>query len=260
MTTRQTWLAMSLLVLTPALAAAQATTSGLAVNGSFPGQDHDVFIDDGTNTEKWFRYDLRGGRSYCVEVGAGRTQSSDSDEGGSGDLTVFASNATTVIVSNSATGQEPDAFQGSRGCFLMTGTVGSQETAYVRVTDGAAGTYTYRMRLVETSLWASWFFIGGDYNAFTLLRNTTTASVSYTMTWRNPAGTVVGTTSGTVPANGGIGINARTFIANPVTNFNGTVEVYHTASPEGLVGQVTSLSSTTGLGFDSTLFQRKTWQ
>ncbi len=260
MTTRQTWLAMSLLVLTPALAAAQATTSTLAVNGSFPGQDHDVFIDDGTNTEKWFRYDLRGGRSYCVEVGAGRSQSSDADEGGNGTLAVLASDATTVISSNSATGEEPDAYLGSRGCFIMTGAAGTGQTAYVRVRDSATGTYTYRMRLVETSLWASWFFIGGDYNAFTLLRNTTTSTISYTMAWRSPAGVIVGTTSGTVPANGGIGINARTFVTNPATNFNGTVEVYHTASPEGLVGQVTSLSSTTGLGFDSTLFQRKTWQ
>lgn len=259
MTTRQTWLAMSLLVFTPALAAAQATTSGTAVTSAFIGQEFDAFIDDATNDQKWFQYDLRGGRSYCAEVSAGRSQSQDADTNSNTTVTVYASDGTTVVASNSTVSSEPDSNLGARACFIMTGTVGATAGAFVRVTDSTAGTYTHRMRLVETSMWASWFFIGGDYNAFTLLRNTTTSTISYTMNWRNPAGTIVGTTSGTVPSNGGIGINARTFIANPVTNFNGTVEIYHTASPEGLVGQVTSLSSTTGLGFDSTLFQRKIW-
>lgn len=260
MTRKHTWLALSLLILSPALAAAQATSSTLAVFGAFPGQDHDVSIDDGTNTEKWVRYQLRAGRSYCAELGASRSQAQDADENGWGVVTVFQGDATTVIGTNSSTVQEPDAWRGARVCFVMPGTLGSSVDAFVRVTDSIAGTFTYRMRLVETTMWASWFFIGGDYNSFLLLRNTTSEIVSYTVRWRNAAGTSVGSTTGSVPSNGGLGINARTFIGDPITNFNGTVEVTHTGSPEALQGQVTSLSSTTGLGFDSTLFQRKTWQ
>jgi hypothetical protein len=237
----------------PTLGFAQATSSGAAVRSAHIGQEHAVFIDDGTNNQKWFRYELRAGRSYCVEAGAGESQSSDIDATDDTIVTVYQSDATTVIASQDDTVAEPDSFRGSRVCFIAPGT-----TTFVRLTDFAGGTYTYRMRLVETTLFASWFFIGGDYNAFSLLRNTTTTTINYTMTWRNSAGTVVATTSGTVPPNGGIGINARTFV-NAAVTINGTVEIVHTASPEGLVGQVTSLSSTTGLGFDSTIFQRKAW-
>ncbi len=77
--------------------------------------------------------------------------------------------------------------------------------------------------------------------------------------WRNPAGAEIGTTSGTVAGNAALGINARNFIGNPAVNFNGTVEIAHTGSPQALVGQVTSLSATTGLGYDATLFQRQPW-
>lgn len=238
----------------PALGLAQSTTSALAVKSTHIGQEHTVFIDDAANNQKWFRYELRANRSYCAEAGAGVNQSGDSDSNDDTILTVFRADAATVIGAQDDTAAEPDSFRGSRVCFIAP----LDGTAFVRLTDFSAGTYTYRMRLVETTLFASWFFIGGDYNAFTLLRNTTTTTISYTMSWRNAAGVVVGTTSGTVPANGGIGINARTFV-NPAATLNGTVEITHTASPEGLVGQVTSLSSSTGLGFDSPIFQRKAW-
>jgi hypothetical protein len=37
------------------------------------------------------------------------------------------------------------------------------------------------------------------------------------------------------------------------------VEIAHDCSPEALVGQMTSLSASTGLGFDSPLLQRRPW-
>jgi hypothetical protein len=39
----------------------------------------------------------------------------------------------------------------------------------------------------------------------------------------------------------------------------GSVEVAHDGSPEAIVGSQTTLSSITGLSFDTILFQRKTW-
>jgi hypothetical protein len=256
MTTRPATFAIALtaIIALPALGFAQATTAALAVRSAHIGQEHTVFIDDAANNQKWFRYELRANRSYCVEAGAGLTQSSDSNTFDDTIVTVFRGDAATVIGSQDDTVAEPDSFRGSRVCFIAP----LDGTTYVRITDFSGGTYTYRMRLVETTLFASWFFIGGDYNAFTLLKNTTTTSISYIMTWRNAAGTIVGSTAGVVPANGGVGINAKTFV-NPAVTINGTVEITHTASPEGLVGQVSSLSTTTGLNFDSTIFQRKPW-
>ncbi len=255
MTTRPAIFAVALaaMLALPTLGFAQATTPALAVQSAHIGMFHSVFIDDGLNAQKWFQFELRAGRSYCIEAGAGEFHSSDSDEADDTIVALFASNGTTLLGSSDDASSEPDSVFGSRFCFISTGT-----SHFVRLTDFSAGTYTYRLRLVETTLFASWFFIGGDYNAFTLLKNTTTTTISYTMTWRNAAGTIVGTTSGTVPPNGGVGINAKTFV-NPAVTINGTVEIVHTASPEGLVGQVSSLSTTTGLNFDSTIFQRKPW-
>jgi hypothetical protein len=244
-----------MVLLVPHLALAQGTTSGTAQQDVFIGQTYTAFIDDAAQNQKWFRYELRAGRSYCVEAGSHETGVNDANRLADPILTVYASNGTTVIITVDDTGQEPDSFRGARACFIANAT----STFFVRLTDFSAGTYNYQVRLVETTMWASWFFIGGDYNSFALIRNTTTASISYTITWRSPSGTIVGTTSGTVGANAALGLNARSFIASPATNFNGTVELVHTASPEGLVGQVTSLSASTGLGYDSVFFQRRPW-
>jgi len=239
----------------PALGYAQATTSGLSLTAVHIGDVYQVTIDDAANAEKWLRYQVRAGRSYCAEVGAHIAGAQDADENYDSTVTVYLADSTTVLASNANTGQEPDSNLGSRACFIAT----ADGNHFVRVTDVGTGTHTFNVRVVETTLWASWFFIADDYNAFALLRNTTSETVSYTMRWRNPAGTMVGTTSGAVGANAGIGINAKSFVINQSLNFNGTVEIAHTGSPEALVGQVTTLSATTGLGFDSMLFQRKVW-
>ena len=240
----------------PVQALAQPTSPGTAVKSAHIGTVNNVVIDD-TDAQKWFQYHGRmSGRSYCAEVTAGADESSaTSASSGDPSVAIFDADGTTLIKSNQNTNEEPDALWGARACFQTV----ASGSFYVRVSDAVSGTHAYRMRVVETTLWASWFFIGGDYNSFVLLRNTTNTSVNYTVTWRSPTGAVTGTTSGTVAGNAALGINARNFIGNPAVNFNGTVEIAHTGSPQALVGQVTSLSATTGLGYDATLFQRQPW-
>ena len=242
-------------LLLPTRANAQATSSSTPVRDGHIGMVNNVFINDGDQTAKWFKYVPHAGRSYCAEVGSG-ADTSGAVEAVSADpvVEIFASDGTTSLADNYDAAMEPESILGARACFIAPST----PTFYVKVTDFASGTFIYRMRVVETTLWASWFFIGGDYNSFVLLRNTTNSPVNYTITWRNPAGTVIGTRSGTVAGNAALGINARSHISNPAVNFNGTVEIGHDGSPQALVGQVTSLSASTGLGYDSTLFQRQT--
>jgi hypothetical protein len=73
------------------------------------------------------------------------------------------------------------------------------------------------LRVLETTMWSSWFFQGGDYNSFILLRNTTRTFVNFIITWRSAAGVVVGTYSGIVHGNRGIGVNSRNYVADPAT-------------------------------------------
>jgi hypothetical protein len=240
-----------LVTLLPALCFAQAaTTPEEAVLNAHMGQVLQLSIDD-TETQKWYLYQVVAGRSYCAEVGAYEWQNKRSDSV----VTVYRANTTTVIgEDDDAFENEPFSHRGSRVCFIAP----ASEATYVRVADLPAGTNYYTLRLVETTIWASWFFIGGDYNSFVLLRNTTNTNVNYTMTWRNPAGAIVGSTSGTVSGNAAIVLNTRTYVTNPA-EANGSVEIAHTGSPQALGGQVTTLSATTGLNFDSAFFQRQTW-
>ena len=57
-------------------------------------------------------------------------------------------------------------------------------------------------------------------------------------------------------ANGGIYLTARDFVVNPATNFNGSVEIAHTGSPQAIVANSVAISGTTGLSFGTGYFQR----
>jgi len=229
------------------LAQVPPTTPPYAVGDVHFGQTMYLYVDD-TQTEKWYHYLGRAGRSYCAEVGA------DHIANVFGDPTVAVYwLAGTLIVQNDDADTEPLSTRGARACFISP-----TASFRVKVSDISAGLRSYTMRVVETTMWASWFFIGGDYSSFVLLRNTTDVAINYTVTWRSPAGAPIGTTSATVPPHGAIALNARTYV-NLADGTSGSVEVAHTGSPEALVGQVTSLSGTTGLNFDSPMQQRRAW-
>jgi len=53
-------------------------------------------------------------------------------------------------------------------------------------------------------------------------------------------------------------LNARDFV-NPAVFSNGTIEVAHTGSLGQLTGSTTTLSATTGLGFDAQFAARSPW-
>lgn len=208
---------------------------------------------DGTTTERWYDVQLRIGRSYCVSVTTADNETNPGDPA----VTVFQSDGATQIASNDNIVTEPAALLQARACFIHPS--GATTEAKIRVThnDGAVSR-TYFLRAVETTLFCPWFFIGEDYQAFSLLRNTTDASVSVTVTWRNLAGTVLATTTTTASANGTLALNARDFFG-PEVSPNGSVEVAHNGSEEAIQGSTTTLSGTTGLAFDALFTQRRPW-
>jgi hypothetical protein len=208
---------------------------------------------------RWYDFQVWRNRSYCVEVINGETETDETDPV----VTVHSNGTGTAPVgTNNNINTEPDGAFLSRVCFQTDDTVVNQAewTLDVKNNAPAAVGYQYLVRVVETTLFSSWFFQGGDYNSFVLMRNTTTSAVHFVINWYNPAGTQVGTSGlQTVNANAGVGINSKTFVPMPETNFNGTVEITHDGAPGALVGQMTSLSATTGLGFDAPLFVRDSW-
>jgi hypothetical protein len=240
-------------VLGPTLASAQNTTAGTAFR-LLVGQSPVRFSLTAATTERWFDFQSRAGRSYCIEV-------SNTDDGSGGSLVqadptvaVYSDAAGTASIgANNDIETEPDGAFQSRVCFIST----AAHDGRIKVTDATAGTAYYYIRIVESTLWSSWFFQGGDYNSFVLARNTTDGTCHAKITWRTSSGVVAGATDTlTVAAHAGIGTNSKSFVP---TAINGTVEIAHDCSPEALVGQMTSLSASTGLGFDSPLLQRRPW-
>jgi hypothetical protein len=64
--------------------------------------------------------------------------------------------------------------------------------------------------------------------------------------------------SGSIPGHGNLALNARTYFSHPTAK-SGSVQVAHDGSPQAIVGSTTTLSGTTGVGFDAPFMQRQPW-
>ena len=207
--------------------------------------------------EQWASTQAVAGRSYCAAAVADRTAVSSQPYGAGISLqfVAFRGDGTTVLSSDTGVG-----FGGA--CFVAPAT----ETLFFKVKQTDAVTRQYQLRTVETTLWANWFFVAGDYSSFTLLRNTGAAAdfgqINATITWRDASGAVA--TAGTLPnpfnviikPGGTVFANARDHVdASTVTA--GSVEVAYDNVPQGLVGSQTTLSGTTGLSFDTLMMSRQ---
>ena len=232
---------------------AQNTTSATAAGVAW-GQKIISVIDGGSSSQRWYRLNIVAGRSYCTETG-NLDNTVQAQQGADTELHVFRFDGTTEIVGDDDTGQEPENFFLSRACWIQP--VSSNPVFVKVIPHNASAVATVMVRFVETTLYCPWFFVAGDYNAFSLIRNTTTTTLSgVVVTWRGLNGAVAGTTTIAIPANGTVILNARDFI-NPLVFSNGSVEIAHTGSPEELTASTTTLSGTTGLGFDALFTQRK---
>jgi len=231
---------------------AQNTTAATAANVPW-GQS---FLSSvGNGTQLWYSFHVELNRSYCVEVG-------QPNEGTYGDkfldtvLTIYRSDGTTVILQNDDTPSEPFNYFLSRACFIPP--VGNTDD-FAQLTNLLTNSSSVRIRFIETTLFCPWFFIAGDYNAFSLIRNTSSTPLNgVVVTWNGLNGAQAGQTTVSIPADGTIILNARDFV-NPATFSNGSVSIAHTGSLQQLIGSTTTLSGTTGLGFDAEFTQRQPW-
>jgi hypothetical protein len=196
-------------------------------------------------------------RSYCAEATASETESQQTQA----DLVIFHNNHSTLTTTEGRN-LEPKGATASRMCFIAA----TSETIFIRLTNNAAGSAEYSVRFVETTLWSNWFFTGGDYSSYSLIRNTTNAAITIELRWFSEAGVEAqqsGQVTQTVPANGVVFIDARAAMGCRLpmvcTVVTGSVQMAHPASPQALVGSQTTLSSSTGLSFDTIFFQRRPW-
>lgn len=202
----------------------------------------------------WFKLQAVTDRSYCVE--AGNFEGSFGDKLVDPSLFVYRQDTTTFITSNDDAVHEPLGFFGARACWVMTL---SSQTVFVRLTSSLTVNAPTTLRFVETTLFCPWFFIAGDYNSFSLIRNTSsTLLTGVVVRWRSLSGVLSASTTVNISPNGTVILNARDFV-DPGVFSSGSVEIAHTGAPDQLKGSTTTLSGTTGLGFDALFEQRRNW-
>jgi hypothetical protein len=193
----------------------------------------------------WFRYQVRAGRSYCVETDNAAAAVSMRDTV----LAVFQGDGSTPIGSNDDVAGEPSASLLSRVCYIAAAT-GANLAQVTGGTSGAAG--GFRIRAVETTLFAPWFVSGNGYEAFVVLRSTTTGTHTAEVTLQ-PGGGPGFTRTLSVPANGtrALQVSALPPDGFGVASLSGGVVIAHDGPPGGLTASVTSISFSGGISFDT---------
>ncbi len=246
----------SLMLFQPLPAFGDNTTSGTSSPIMIGGTPVETFFS-ATRFNSWYVTEVVAGRSYCVETQSGVHFNAASDLFDNlfdTIVSVFKSDGTTLLVVNDDAGTEPFGDFASRACFIAP--VG--ETIFINVTPFNAGTDSFnaRLRIVDTTLFCNWWFIGGDYNAFLLVQNTIINAVNMTITWRDAGGAQRGQTSPAIAGNGTVLPNARSFVTGAIF---GSIQIAHNGSPGALVGTTNTQSGSTGLSFDGVCAARPTW-
>jgi hypothetical protein len=221
-------------------AEATVTSTAFTINQPRSVTDGSRMQLTGVTDEGWSSLPTVAGRSYCAQITPSPTAV---------DRATPSIEAQRPGRSILGSGSGTDA----RACFVAA----ADERVILRVTQSDTGPRSYQMRLAETTLWADWFFIGGDYSSFTLLRNAHSTSVLTTITWRDTSGTVVGQVATSIPPGGVAYYDAR--MTTNGSALAGSVEIGHNGPPQAVVGSQTTLSAVTGQSFDAFLTQRRGW-
>ena len=261
-------------LLCPAVARAQNNTALSASTLQVGEGWFNVNLDAGTNTERWYKYAVVQGRSYCVEGVSDETPTTPDTLSNDGETNVFRGDRTTLIYRNDDQ-TEPGGgsnflsrFPG-RVCYIAPAT----EFNFAKFVTFFPAIKSLRWRIVETTIFCPWFFSGSGFDAFVLIRNTTNQPTLATVTLRNTLGVVLGTRTGTVPANGSFNLLVSDPAGFNLPSASGSVEIAFgspamagmstpaaaNGPPGGLIANLTSLNFGTGVSFDTPFGPRADW-
>jgi hypothetical protein len=242
----------------PLVASAQNTTFGTAATLAVSGKGKNQFYNNAGNLNTFYVWFTAAGKSYCVETEGADFERTYIDTV----LTVYRADQTTVIgSSDDVDSPEFTNYAGSRVCYIATAT----ESNYAKVVpfSATATPQYYNIRVVENTLYSPWFFSGGGFEAFILIKNASVVARQAVVTLYDPAGAVIATSASlSVPANGSR--NFQVSAAAPAgfgisAVVNGGVRISSTAPLGSLVANVTSLSFGQGVSFDTPATPRPDW-
>ena len=241
------------LALSPTLAQAQNDTASTAANLTTNGPSIYQY-NSPTFLQRWYRYEVTPGQSYCVETATAFFENKPVDTV----IDVFEAGGTTLIGTNDDAYGQPDSLLGSRLCYIAT----AFRSDHVRVRPyyAAIPTAYFQIRVSDNMLYSPWWLTDDNTDAFIQLRNTTNRTVAVTVTARNTAGAVVGAPlATTLPANGGTAISIKTQFG--AASGSGSAEIASDAAPGAVVGNITTLNVAQGVSFVTpfSLRQQPVW-
>jgi hypothetical protein len=220
----------------------------------FPGVGNAQTIDFGASGD--YKASVVAGRSYVVYSWA---PFQDAGEGGAELDHAFYSDATcaTLAQSVSAAPKEPavevDGHIGDNDTIIPSFT----GTLYIKVANNSAASVVHTA-ILETTIFSPWWYVGGNSNAFAEIKNTTNATVAFTLTVHGSDGIPCATTSGSLPANGNTAINLRA-LGSCQTAGSGSAQLAYQGAPGALVANLTTLDGLAGLSFDAPFTPQMPW-
>lgn len=230
-------------------------TTMLTAHAMLPGGPPVEAAFTATDQQRWYAFDADSGRSYCAELQAGGMF--DTSNASMAALVEIHAAGGALVASSDITWTGWELATGLAQACVLPPVFGR---LYIRATPSVAGeAFNFRISVVETTLRSNWFFLGGDYSAFTLVRNATRFSVTCIINYREASsGSVVASKTVTLSPEGGFYIDARSLPA-ALLLVSGTVDIAHTGAPNAILASTTVLSATTGLSFDVPFVVRSHW-
>jgi hypothetical protein len=204
------------------------------------GTRHNFSLAHG-DADHWVAIEAVAGRSYCALLASERT----AVDRATPSIAAFRADAATGLGTREGGGTPAS-------CFVAPAT----ERALFRVRQLDAGSRVYVLSVQETTIWANWFFVGGDYSSYTILRNVAARTITATITWRSLNGDIVNSEMLSIPAGGVVFRDARSTVGAASA---GSVEVGFAGPPESLRGTQSTISVSTGQSFDTIFVARDRW-
>jgi hypothetical protein len=245
---------MNRILVFAAILSAMTTPAAFAANDSRANALFGVLGEEkqqslAMNASGFYVYSLVAGRSYvafCWQPGVE----------GAGSCDVETQDNAGTAVGVTITG-EPRTVAGGHQGDAVALTPAATGTFYVKLTNTGPNTTLTDMIMIETTLFSPWYFVSSaaGYNGFIEIRNNTSAPALVVTTVYRDNGTVAGSDTRTIPANGTGLVTANSFVPDGF----GSVQIAHQEMPGGIAANITTLSASTGLSFDSPFTPRMSW-
>lgn len=196
----------------------------------------------------WFAAPLTAGHSYVAEVEAPFNGAGSLPGGASPTLSlgVFRTDGTTVVASTDISACAPaTGSSGDRQTFTPSAADTAAGAIKIRVTNGVAPDYSFRVRLYETGLSCPRWSING-YLSFVNLQNTSDCAVNLSLILYRSDGSVASTTPVVLNANGATQISVSAGMAGGV--LFGSAAVFHNGAKGAITGGIYQVQPGTASG------------